>query len=203
VGFTLSLCSLKDKDLGLVATITYFLVFCTWELRFCTFIYWVHPMAWGTLVPRPEPIPAQSLNHWSAREVLVRLLYSVCVLIMLLLFILFIYLFIYFGGIHLWTLDSVQRFHRWISKFWPAGILFQCCLLQGHMCPAMLASDLLAISFLCFHHLASLKILGKIPYRQTRNVSQSQNRILLLWQRLWLWVLKLVLTPCQHAGPHN
>ena len=58
-------------------------------------------MACGTLVPRPEPIPAQSLNHWSAREVLVHLLYSVCVLIMLLLFI-YLFLFIFFfGGIHL------------------------------------------------------------------------------------------------------
>ena len=32
--FTLNVCSLRDKDLQLVATITYFLVICTWELGF-------------------------------------------------------------------------------------------------------------------------------------------------------------------------
>ena len=39
------------------------------------FIFWLHPVTCGILVPRPgiEPVPpaveARSLNHWTAREV--------------------------------------------------------------------------------------------------------------------------------------
>ena len=45
------------------------------KILFCLFTFWLHHAAFGILVLQPEiePVPpaveAQSLNHWTAREV--------------------------------------------------------------------------------------------------------------------------------------
>ena len=84
VGVSMSVDTLRSKAGGLHGSVSargHLCAHCVcvsvWYYFFLSF-FWPHHTACGTLVPRPgiEPVPpaaeAQSLNHWTAREVRVR-----------------------------------------------------------------------------------------------------------------------------------